>query len=105
MLYSRPPFVGFLVPRAPDVLLGADVDWRYREGARQLPAGVTAIAYTDALVEHRRRPMEEGMELLKAHVETVSDLSPEGLCDELVRWRLDEGPCDDDICILAVRLN
>jgi serine phosphatase RsbU (regulator of sigma subunit) len=105
VLYSRPPYVGFLMPRAPDVLLGADIEWRYREGARQLPAGVTAIAYTDALVEHRRRPMEEGMELLKAHVETVSDLSPEGLCDELVRWRLDEGPCDDDICILAVRLH
>ncbi len=105
VLYSRPPYVGFLEPRAPDVLLGADPEWRYREAARQLPSDVTAIAYTDALVEHRRRPMEEGMDRLKAYVATVSDLSPEGLCDELVRWRLEEGPCDDDICILAVRLH
>ncbi len=105
VLYTRPPQVEFLVPRAPGVLLGADPSWRYREAARQLPAGVTAIAYTDALVEFRRRPMAEGMERLRAHVQTVSDLSPTGLCDELVRWRLEEGPCDDDICILAVRLH
>jgi len=105
VLYCRPPRADFLVPRAPGVLLGADPDWGYREAARQLPAGITAIAYTDALVEHRGRPMEEGMARLKAYVETVSELSPAGLCDDLVRWRLDEGPCDDDICILAVRLN
>ena len=45
------------------------------------------------------------MEQLKAHVQTVSDLSPTGLCDDLVRWRLEQGPCDDDICILSVRLH
>jgi serine phosphatase RsbU (regulator of sigma subunit) len=105
VLYYRPPHAEFLVPRVPGVLLGADQSWRYRQASRQLPAGVTAIAYTDALVEYRRRPMEEGMERLKAYVQTVSDLSPTGLCDELVRWRLEEGPCDDDICILAVRLH
>jgi serine phosphatase RsbU (regulator of sigma subunit) len=105
VLYYRPPRADFLVPRSPGVLLGADPDWPYREAARQLPPGITAIAYTDALVEHRGRPMEEGMDRLRAYVETARDLSPAGLCDELVRWRLEEGPCDDDICILAVRLN
>jgi serine phosphatase RsbU (regulator of sigma subunit) len=104
VLYCRPPDAEFLTPRAPGVLLGADPEWRYREAARQLPPGITAIAYTDGLVEDRHRPMEEGMERLKQHVRTVSDLSPASLCDELVRWRLDEGPCDDDICVLAVRL-
>jgi len=105
VLYHRAPRADFLVPRTPGVLLGADPAWAYREAARQLPPGVTAIAYTDALVEHRGRPMEEGMERLKAYVETVLDLAPAALCDDLVRWRLEEGPCDDDICILAVRLN
>lgn len=88
----------------PQLLIGADPHLQYRGEAKQLRPGTTLLFYTDGLVEHRGQHLDEGMSSLLAFARQHPNLSPQPLIDEILLWRLVQGPCPDDLGILAVRL-
>lgn len=92
----------FLLPRAGNTMLGAASDWKYSQEPKFLRPGSTLLFYTDGLIEMRGRSLDDGMRELSDFVESLSDLSPEVVCNEVLEWRLSAGGREDDICILAV---
>lgn len=104
VLRCRAGETDFLFPPAGHALLGADPDWVYGHETKLLRSGTTLLFYTDGLVEMRGRTLDEGMRQLRDFVESLSDLSPQALCDEVVEWRLATASREDDICLLAVRI-
>ena len=85
-------------------ILGADAAWVYADEVEQLHPGSTLLFYTDGLIEQRDEDLTEGMAALRDVVARLDDLSPQALCDAVLRWRLGYGRREDDICLLAVRL-
>jgi serine phosphatase RsbU (regulator of sigma subunit) len=87
-------------PRGP--LLGAVPDAVYAEETVALESDDLLLLYTDGLVEHRQRSLEEG---LAPVIDTLSEISahprPAPLADLLDRLR--RANPDDDTCILAAR--
>lgn len=75
---------------------------RYPESQLVLEPGSTLLLYTDGLVEDRARPIDEGLELLRRSA--TPDLPPEELCDLLLAALGRTGDNDDDVAMLAVRL-
>lgn len=88
----------------PQPILGVDPGLRYRDELKQLRPGTTLLFYTDGLVENRGQHLDEGMRSLLAFARQHPNLSPQTLIDEILLWRLTQGPCGDDLGILAVRL-
>lgn len=73
------------------------------EAVQVLDPGGTVMLYTDGLVEHRRRPLTDGMDELLAEVAAHGDDSAAGLTAAMVR-KLHHAERADDICVLALRL-
>ncbi len=73
------------------------------EGCFALEPGNTVMLYTDGLVEHRWRPLTDGMDELLAEVAAHGDDSAAGLTAAMVR-KLHHAERADDICVLTVRL-
>lgn len=67
-----------------------------------LPAGSTIVFYTDGLVEHRGRDIDEGILALEQHVDWRSTTSLAGVPESIVDALLPDGP-DDDVAILIAR--
>lgn len=85
----------------PDLLLGAGATVRTTH-SRVLPAGSTLILYTDGLIEHRRRSIDQGLaEVL--HVVGPLRGSAQETCDALFDAKI-AGPTDDDVAAIIVRL-
>lgn len=83
--------------------LGASPDTRYTQGVVELPAGSVVLLYTDGLVERRTRPIDEGLELLRAAaIEGPRD--PELLVEHVLARMIGSEDRGDDIALLAVRL-
>jgi serine phosphatase RsbU (regulator of sigma subunit) len=94
--YLRPP---------PDSrLLGVSPEWAYREESKVLRPGTTMLFYTDGLIEQRGRDLYDGMRALLTFVEGLDNLSPRFTCNQVIQWRRDKAPLEDDVCLLAVRL-
>jgi serine phosphatase RsbU (regulator of sigma subunit) len=73
------------------------------EGQLKLKAGSTVLLYTDGLVEHRRRPADQGMQEL---IRLVADHQVEplrALIDTIIEGMFDPGAADDR-SLLGVRL-
>jgi PAS domain S-box-containing protein len=68
-----------------------------------LGAGGLVLLYTDGLVEHRGRDLDEGMERLLDAVTRLKGEEPPALTARLVQ-DLESGEHRDDICALAVNL-
>lgn len=105
ILRCRPGEFSFLQPEALGIILGVDPTWTYEAEVKQLRPGTTLLFYTDGLVEQRDVHLDESMEALRSFVEGLTDLSPQSVCDAVVEWRLERGPREDDLCVLAVRLD
>jgi serine/threonine-protein kinase RsbW len=74
-----------------------------QEGELKLKAGATLLLYTDGLIEHRRRPVDQGMQDL---MRLVSDHHAEplrALIDTITAGLFDPGAADDR-CLLGVRI-
>ena len=85
----------------PDLLLGAGSAVRATH-SRVLPAGSTLILYTDGLIEHRSRSIDQGLaEVL--HVVGPLEGSAQQTCDALFDAKI-AGPTDDDVAAIVVRL-
>ncbi|GAA2250451.1 SpoIIE family protein phosphatase [Kitasatospora cystarginea] len=89
------------LPMPSGVLLGADHGAVYEEQALRLEAGDILLLYTDGLIEHRDRSVEDSLR------ELVDDVgrSEEDL-DDLLDRLLDRSTADtdDDICLIAVQV-
>jgi PAS domain S-box-containing protein len=67
-----------------------------------LPAGATIVFYTDGLVEHRGRDIDDGILALERHVDWQGTTSLDGVPEGIVDALLPRGP-DDDVAILIAR--
>ena len=82
----------------PDLLLGAGAAVRATH-SRVLPAGSTLILYTDGLIEHRSRSIDQGLaEVL--HVVGPLEGSAQQTCDALFDAKI-AGPTDDDVAAIV----
>ncbi|MEU5472849.1 SpoIIE family protein phosphatase [Streptomyces lydicus] len=66
-----------------------------------LPQGSRLVLYTDGLVQHRDRDIDEGLDLLRAAL-SRTDRSAEQTCVEVCRALLTPG-AEDDIALLVAR--
>jgi serine phosphatase RsbU (regulator of sigma subunit) len=105
ILRCREGETAYLIPRTNNVLLGADSRWEFSAEQKFLRPGTTLLMYTDGLVEMRGHSLDEGMDALRVFVESLEDLSPEVLCEQILQWRLGTAGREDDICVLAVRVH
>ncbi|MGN6796287.1 MAG: PP2C family protein-serine/threonine phosphatase [Streptosporangiaceae bacterium] len=83
-----------------DLLIGVP-DIRARHvTCLDLPAGATLCLYTDGLVEHRHRPIDQGISELCAAV-PIGD--PEVACAEIMAAMSGDSPHTDDVALLVIR--
>jgi len=88
--------------RPPGLLLGVADDVVYPTARLDFHPGDLLLLYTDGLVEHRRRGLDDGLASVIAAVDDAVRASPERPLAQLVA-RLRQANPDDDTCILAVR--
>ena len=86
-----------------DLLLGAISGTARQEHTAELDPGAVVILYTDGLIEQRERPLDAGLDRLRAVVQELAGADLEDLCDEVLRRMLAERP-DDDVALVAVRV-
>jgi serine phosphatase RsbU (regulator of sigma subunit) len=90
------------LPRPRGPLLGADPGAVYERATLPFEPGEVLLLYTDGLIEHRERSLEEG---LAPVVATLNEISATGtqqpLADLLARLR--RANPNDDTCLLAAR--
>jgi anti-sigma regulatory factor (Ser/Thr protein kinase) len=70
-----------------------------------LEAGSFLVLYSDGLVERRGEPLERGLDRLAHACERLVDMPIESICDHLVSALGVESARDDDVAVLAVRLD
>jgi phosphoserine phosphatase RsbU/P len=73
------------------------------EASLSLPPGSTVVLYTDGLIEHRRRPQEDGIARLLDELAGRRGQPFKGLAESVVH-ALREPAEADDICMLAAQL-
>lgn len=83
-------------------LLGLGLDEQRSTTVVDLPPDSTLLLYTDGLVEHRGRGLDDGMSQLRDLALTLAGQPVELLCDELI-CRL-AAQAADDVCLLALRV-
>jgi PAS domain S-box-containing protein len=80
--------------------LGVLDSWRYEEQTAPLPAGMTALLYTDGLVERRGEPLDARLAQLGASA--AGGGTPQELVDRVLR-SVDAEGADDDVTLVVVR--
>ncbi|MEV6600810.1 SpoIIE family protein phosphatase [Actinoplanes sp. NPDC051346] len=90
------------LPRPAGPMLGVVEDATYGSAVLDLQLGDVLLCYTDGLVEHRSRGLDDGLEAVIRTVDEAVAASPRQPLAELLS-RLRRANPDDDTCILAVR--
>ncbi len=85
-------------------MLGAAPSTTFTTGRRRLPAGSVLLNYTDGLIENGRRDLADGMDALAAVMRRSATLTAEQICAAVRDSLLGTDIRDDDVCLLAVRL-
>ncbi|MET0425293.1 MAG: SpoIIE family protein phosphatase [Actinoplanes sp.] len=88
--------------RPPGPMLGVVDDARYISARMDFRPGDLLLLYTDGLVEHRRRGLEDGLNSVIDAVDDAVRASPHQPLGQLLS-RLQQANPDDDTCILAAR--
>ena len=88
--------------RPSGTMLGVVEDASYACATLNLHVGDVLLIYTDGLVEHRRRSLDDGLEAVIAAVDEAVAASPRRPLGEVLD-RLRQANPDDDTCILAAR--
>ncbi len=83
-------------------MLGVVDDATYPTARLDFRIGDVLLLYTDGLVEHRRRSLDDGLASVMAAVDAAVRASPQQPLAELLA-RLRQANPDDDTCILAAR--
>ncbi|WP_046500240.1 PP2C family protein-serine/threonine phosphatase [Streptomyces odonnellii] len=103
----------------PPLLISAEGDTRYLEGAHgmllgvdpqatrdsastPLPPGSTLLLYTDGLIERRGEPLNHSLTRLRQHAAALVEQDLEVLCDELLAGLAADS--HDDVALLSLRL-
>jgi len=89
---------------APGVMLGASAGARYTAGHRRVAPGARLLLYTDGLIEDRRRDIAEGFGALARAMRRSVTQTAERTCQLVQSAMLGSGSRDDDVCILALRV-
>lgn len=84
-------------------MLGVLDDAVYRSASLDLRPGDVLLLYTDGLIEHRRRGLDDGLATVIAAIDESVAASPDRPLDEIV-GRLRRANPQDDTCILAARV-
>jgi serine phosphatase RsbU (regulator of sigma subunit)/anti-sigma regulatory factor (Ser/Thr protein kinase) len=84
--------------------VGAPIEIRCPELEAQLEPGSTLVLYTDGLVEDRATGLEEGLAGLSEVAARERGRDLESLCDVLVREVPSKKVSDDDVAVLALRV-
>jgi PAS domain S-box-containing protein len=85
-------------------MLGASPEPAFTTGRRRLPTGSMLLNYTDGLIENGHRDLTDGMEELAGVMRRSAALTAEQTCDAVREALLGTDVRDDDVCLLAVRL-
>jgi serine phosphatase RsbU (regulator of sigma subunit) len=83
-------------------MLGVTDDAAYETARLDFRLGDLLLLYTDGLVEHRRRGLDDGLAAVAAAVDEAVRASPQQPLAQLLA-RLRQANPDDDTCILAAR--
>jgi serine phosphatase RsbU (regulator of sigma subunit) len=92
-----------LLSRPRGLMLGTVPDAAYEQEPTELLGGDLLLWYTDGLIEHRERSIDEGISRLLDAAAGCTAMSAEGFLGDLAR-RLAPLTAGDDICMLAVRV-
>jgi serine phosphatase RsbU (regulator of sigma subunit) len=103
MLVSPDGDVAVLGGPIGDLMLGVDPSSDRDESVTDLPLGSTLLLYTDGLVERRGSTLDEGMDRLAGSLRELASAPLDDLCDALLQ-RMVQGPPQDDIALVAVRM-
>lgn len=85
------------------LLVGAALGTTRQEVEEVLEAGSVLVLFTDGLVEHRGRPIDEGLAALAEALRTAPDGDADAICEHLLT-ELAYGALDDDVALLVVRV-
>jgi serine phosphatase RsbU (regulator of sigma subunit) len=83
-------------------MLGVTDDAAYTCATVDLVAGDVLLLYTDGLIEHRRRSLDDGLDAVVTAVDRAVAVAPRQSLGSLLD-RLRRANPDDDTCILAAR--
>ncbi|NIZ91466.1 SpoIIE family protein phosphatase [Kineococcus rubinsiae] len=87
----------------PELLIGLFPDTPRSDRVHLLPPGSTLLLYTDGLIEHRGRSIDDGIADLRRVLATCAGCDPDELLDHVLRELVGDAP-EDDCALLAVRL-
>ncbi len=85
-----------------DLMIGVDPRTSRHDHTLVLERGSTLLLYTDGLVERRGEDLQQGIDRLTASLAAHGGLRLGALCEAILA--LVDGPLDDDVALLAVRL-
>jgi PAS domain S-box-containing protein len=85
-------------------MLGASPEPAFTTGRRRLPTGSVLLNYTDGLIENGRRDLTDGLDELAGVMRRSAALTAEQTCGAVRDALLGTDVRDDDVCLLAVRL-
>ena len=100
-LLLHPDGTAELLTTAPQLLLGTGHLAERSDHQAVLPTDSTLLLFTDGLVERRGTVVDEGLEMLRATVQTLPADNLESFCDALIDRMGFDG--DDDVALLALR--
>jgi hypothetical protein len=92
-----------LVGTSSSLLVGAALGTVRDEVELDVLPGSVVVLYTDGLVEHRGRPIDQGLDALAEALSTAPDTDAEAVCEHLLS-ELAYGALDDDVALLVVRV-
>lgn len=92
-----------LVATSASLLVGAALGTSRDEVEEVVEPGSVVVLYTDGLVEHRGRPLDDGLAELADALAGAPEGDAEAICEHLLR-ELAYGDLDDDIALLVVRV-
>ena len=87
-----------------DLMLGVDAGRERSEHVALIDRGATIVLYSDGLVERRGEDIDVGTMRLREALRASRDMNLEACVDHMLAAMLAEEP-DDDVVVLAVRLN
>ena len=91
-----------LIATDPSLLVGAALGTERATVEEPVEAGAVLVLYTDGLVEHRGRGLDEGLLALQAALASAPSDDAEQICDHLLRELA--GDLEDDVALLVVRV-
>jgi len=92
-----------LVRDGVSLLVGAALGTERDETEVHVGPGTTLVLYTDGLVEHRGRDLDDGLAALERVLADAPE-SAQGVLDAVLAALVDDDDLDDDVAVLVVRV-